>query len=155
MKKIILCFALLVSFSAAAERDDLVPRIALAEAVFEERFSSERVERLLSRNLVDELLRLEKGAGVEYAMKIRKLLKDVALDVSTSNSFRDQYAGWLATQLSKSELQELLQFLRSDLGRKLADLDDRVQPLLSEALKGKSKGRLEGVPLLMAEARSK
>jgi len=127
----------------------------MAESIFDERYSAERVERMLARGLVDELTRLEKGPGAEYALKVRKILKDVALDISTSKSFKDEYAGWLATQMSSTELDDFYKFLRSDLGRKISDLEDRVQPLLGEAIMRRSKGRLESVPLLMAEARSR
>ena len=154
MKRLIFILMLSAVAAGAASKDDLLLRIKVGEAIFAERFSPARLEGMLSRGLEPELRRLEKGAGREQVARIRRIFSDVSNDVFTSTAFKDQYAGWLANELSKSELESYLEFLRSPLGKKMSDLDDRVQPLMSEAVQRRSKGRLESIPLLLAEARS-
>ena len=56
---------------------------------------------------------------------------------------------------SERELREYLEFLRTPLGKKVAELDDRVQPLLTEAIQRRDNGRLETNPLFLAEPRDK
>ena len=149
---LILCASL---SSFAAPDDSLLLRIKLGESIFDERFAATRIERMFAANLDGELTLLEKGPAQAEVLKIRKVFADVARDVSSSQSFREQYAEWIATQLSERELREYLEFLRTPLGKKVAELDDRVQPLLTEAIQLRDKGRLETIPLFLAEARNK
>ena len=156
MKAVIALFLLAALTALGAERDELFQRLKIAEAIFDERFGAERIERMLGRPIDAELDRLEKiEAAKEYVTKIRKLLGDVARDVVSSREFKDQYATWLASQLTRTELESYLDFLRSDLGRKTGDLDDRVLPLVSNAISLRSKGRLDAIQVFLAEARSK
>jgi hypothetical protein len=130
-------------------------RVRLGASIFDERFSAARIERMLSTNLDAELSQLEKGAARDEALKIRKVFSDVARDVSASQTFKEQYAEWLASQLSEGELKSYLEFLQSELGKKTSDLDLRVQPLVAEAIERCNRGRLETITVFLAEARNK
>jgi hypothetical protein len=154
MKSIIFVILWTAVSALASPPDDLLSRVKIGESIFDERFPVARIERILSNGLDAEIAQLEKGPAQPYVAKIRKIIGDVSRDVGASTAFKDQYAGWLATQLTKDELQAYLDFLRSDLAKKISNLDDRVQPLFVEAVQRKSKGRLESIPLLLAEARS-
>ena len=156
MKAVIALFLLASLTAVGAEKDELLQRLKIAETIFDERFGVERMERILGQPIEAELNLLEKvEAATEYVTKIRKLLGDVARDVVSSREFKDQYTTWLASQLSRNELESYLDFLRSDLGRKIGDLDDRVLPLVSNAVSLRSKGRLDAIQVFLAEARSK
>ena len=140
----------------SADPKDTLLRIKIAESVFDEKFGQERIERLLKKSLDAELSLLEKDpASTEYVTRIRKLLTAVATDAANSKSFKEQYAAWLADQFDVAELRRYYDFVRSDFGKKIGDLDDRVQPLLFEAIHRVSRGRLDSIPVLLAEARSK
>lgn len=155
MKSLILLLCCLPLSALRAEDDGLPERITIGERIFRERFPADRIERMLSRNGEVELARLENGPAQEDVAKIRKILSDVAHDVANNANFRSEYAGWLASQLSKEELEAYLEFIRTELGQKITDLDDRVQPLFASAIQRVSKGRLQALPLLLSEARNK
>ena len=140
----------------AAEPNNLLKRIKIAESIFDVKFSSDRIERLLTKSVEVELVRLEKNeAAAESVSKIRKILNAVATDVVNSKAFKNQYSTWLADQLDEAELWRYYEFIRSDFGKKISDLDDRAQPLVGEAINRSNRGRLNSIPVLLAEAQSK
>jgi len=110
---------------------------------------------MLLRDIRFELDKLEQGPGQEDVAKIRKLLNDIASDVASSPQFRDEYATSLASAFTRDELRTYLDFLRSDLGQKAIDFENKLQPTLSDAIQRRSKGRLQSVTLLLAQARAK
>ncbi len=139
-----------------AEPNNTLKRIKIAESIFEVKFTSDRIERLLAKPVEAELVRLEKNeASAESVSKIRKILNAVANEVANSKTFKEEYSTWLAEQLDEAELWHYYELVRSDFGKKISDLDDRVQPLMGEAINRSSRGRLNSIPVLLADAQSK
>lgn len=140
-----------------AEPNAVLKRITIAESIFDEKFPVERIELLLSRQFETELVRLAKtqGGDPEAVARVKKILNGLALDISGSKTFKEEYALWLADQLDESELWRYYDFVRSTFGKKVAELDDRMQPMLNGTINRLNKGRLNNVRVLLTEARDR
>lgn len=137
------------------EPNNLLRRVKIAESVFDERFSVDRVERVLSQRYEPELSSLVKKGGSETVARIRAILSSFAQEVAASRSFKQDYSVWLADQLDETELWRYYDFVRSTFGKKILGLDDRVQPMLSETINRLNKGKTNSIRILLTEAKVK